>query len=147
MKRAGIEIVRAVVEREDHAARRQGAGIHAPHGLVQRQYVASGLTDQLETPAEHGRAHVELWIPEVLVVDRDPVISDDEQAILSPPHQHGRVVEADRVERLQRGESCSSQNGRCATLSAQAGARPGKAGAPGQRRTRANRRRSWKLRS
>jgi len=149
-----VEVVGAVVEREHDAPRRQVALVQAAHGVVQGQHVATGFPDQLEPPAEHRRRHVELGIPLVLVVERDAVVAQNEQAIAAPSRSQGGFVEPERSERSQERQSRGTQHGGLVRLACQVRAgTPAVAPAAGspppvaERRGLQNRRRSWKLRS
>jgi hypothetical protein len=76
--------VKTVIERKHDAASRKGALSEATNRFRQRQYSVTAVTNDLEPPAQESWRHEQLWIPLVLVLERNPMIAKDKQPPAPP---------------------------------------------------------------
>ena len=79
-----MEVVEAVVKGENHGPRGQAAGMKAFQGLAERQNVASGFPQRLESAAQQSGRYIEFGIPAVFVIQGHAVVTEDDQAIAPP---------------------------------------------------------------
>src|ERR1035437_8281790 len=83
-RRHPIEVEETVVKRENNGPRGQGATMKTFNSLAERQNVASGLPQRLQSSAQEVDRYVEVGIPPVFVIQRNTVVTKDCKAIAPP---------------------------------------------------------------
>ncbi len=83
-KRLLIKIESSVIESQGYGPLRQFVCIKPLNCLIEREDIAARLSELLQTQAKNFRRHVLSVVPEMLVVQRDPVIGENQEAPSSP---------------------------------------------------------------
>src|SRR5579883_3272835 len=101
-QRAPVKIIKAIVEGQNHAARRQTVLAQSPHRLIERQHARAKAPQDFQTPPEQARADIKQPFPLLLVAQRNAVVAQDQQSFAPRLGPGGESENARRSKRAQR---------------------------------------------